>query len=109
MGERLHIEHIIKKALAAFRWTGENVFLGFLLLLLVALVFSSVVFYKYVFSLSSERVVPQSSQSNFENAVFQDMISTWQTRAAKFEGVNSRSYRDIFSPSALEAEELTEE
>ena len=109
MLKNIHTEHITKKVLFALRWTGENVFLGFLVLLLIALVFSSAVFYKYVFSLNEEEVASQGSESNFRNATFQAVIVTWEERARAFEEVTPAAHRDIFSPSFQSAEEEPDE
>jgi len=105
MLENLHIEQVTKKALRALRWTGENVFLGFLVLLLIAILFSSGVFYKYVFSLSEIEVMPQSSQSNFQNGTFQEIIKTWDEKARAFEEVEPSAHRDVFSPNSKSPEE----
>jgi len=108
----IKIESFKKRTFAILRWTGEHMFLGFLVLLLIAILFSSAVFYRYVYSLEGIHVVPDTSQSNFENAKFQQIIKIWEAKEIRFEETGTREYRDIFLPNVPdvpEPEELTDQ
>jgi len=95
----LIIRTIGKHLYAISRWMGENAFLGFLVLFLVALFLSSAVFYKYVFLLQGVEVLPEPSQSRFESTAFQEVLRIWDSRRVKFGEASAQEYRDIFAPS----------
>jgi len=86
---------------------GENAFLGFLVLLVIALCISSLVFYRYVFLLESAQLEFRPSQNTFQTKPFEDIVRVWQERGQAFEQASPENYRDAFAPAPLppEAEE----
>ena len=70
---RFNIEKLKNTALFIPQWVGENAFLGFLILLFIALILSSFVFYKYIYVTRDIVVVPETSGIKFEGDKFQNI------------------------------------
>ena len=105
---RFHSDKMIHFALGVPQWMGENPFLGFLMLLSLALVISSLVFYRYVFVARDEGASSEIVQIRFEQQMFQRVIQTWQGNEEKFNKAGKELERDIFA-SFPKSQELTEE
>ena len=79
------------------RWTGENPFRRFSILLCLALLISSLVFWRYVFVPRSEDVVVEITQFGLDQKKLQQVIQKWQERAEKFDQAGKVQTRDIFA------------
>ena len=84
---------------------GENTFVSFLALLIVAILISLAVFYQYVLLVSSASTQLQPSQTAFQEQQFSKVLEDFDTQAVKFREVDFKQYPNIF----LSSEELTEE
>lgn len=79
------------------RRMGENPFKGFLILLCLALLISSLVFYRYVFVARNEDVGDEITQVRLDQQKLQQVIEVWQERAQKFDQAGTTQVRDIFA------------
>ena len=96
-----------------FRRVGGNAFFAYLVLLLIALVFASIIFYRYAFMIQSLESQAEESQSEFRDDIFQRILQEWEVRAANSKQAVGAAYPNLFSPSSLflenaETEETTE-
>lgn len=108
MIQRFHLDTVIRFLrflLRVPRWMGENPFLGFLTLLFVALLISSMVFYRYVLAVSGTSEI---IQIRFDQRAFQQVIQEWQERKEKVNEAGVIRARNIFIPS-YKSPDLTEE
>jgi len=96
--EMPNIKRLQKKAASAPRWMGENAFFGFLLLLFVALVLSSAVFYRYVFLTRNAQVQADLTQVTFQEQTLKHIVETWQERDTRFGQAGKAPVRNIFAP-----------
>jgi hypothetical protein len=97
MTQRPLINTIARFLLRSPRWIGENPFVGFFILLLVALLISSLVFYRYVFLARSEDVGSEITQIRFDQQTLQQVIQAWQERDEKFTEAGTLVIRNIFA------------
>ncbi|HEY4510139.1 MAG TPA: hypothetical protein VJC15_04095 [Candidatus Paceibacterota bacterium] len=105
MNQRFHFDTVLRFVSRSPRWIGENPFLGFLALLCLALLISSIVFYRYVFVARNEDVGGEITQIRLGQEKLQQVIQTWQERAEKFDQAGTTQVRDIFSRPAKILEE----
>ena len=104
MIQRFHFDPILRFLFRSPRWLGENPFIGFLILLCLALLISSAVFYRYVFMARSEDVEGEVTQVSLNQEKLQGIIQTWQERTEKFNQAGTIQMRDIFSGQEKTAE-----
>jgi len=89
-----------KKAIEFFkklpRTLGERAFLTFLGLLLIALIFGGLVFYKY--SILVEKAEPEISEIplKFKEKTYQDVLKIWQEKEKRFEEADLKEYPNPF-------------
>ena len=105
MTRRSVLDNISRFLRHAPRRLGENPFIGFSILLCLALLISSLVFWRYVFVPRSEDVVVEITQFGLDQKKLQQGIQSWQERAEKFEQAGTTQVRDIFSAPAGVVEE----
>jgi len=84
---------------------GENPFRGFFILLCVALLISSLVFWRYVFVARNEDVGGEITQVRLDQQTLQQVIQAWQERTEKFDQAGATQVRDIFAEQEKAAEE----
>jgi len=88
---------------------AKNIFLCFLLLLLLSLLFGGFVFYQYVFS--PQEITLNITEEPFliKEAIRQKILKKWQIRENKFRETDLKEYSNPFDKPVLPpAEELTE-
>ena len=107
MTRRSVLDNISRFLRHAPRWLGENPFIGFSILLCLALLISSLVFWRYVFVPRSEDVVVEITQFGLDQKKLQQVIQSWQEREEKFDQAGSVYIRNIFEPPQA-IQELTE-
>ena len=90
------------------RTLGEKSFLTFLGLLLISLIFSGFIFYKYSFLAEKEKLEVLEKPLKFNEKVYQDVLKIWQEKEKKFEETNFKKYPDPFQPT-LQEKRLSEE
>ena len=98
------------------RTLGEKSFLTFLGLLLISLIFSGFIFYKYSFLAEKEKLEVLEKPLKFNEKVYQDVLKIWQEKEKKFEETNFKEYPDPFGeikkelPSSIseETQEISE-
>jgi len=78
------------------RTLGERAFLTFLGLLLIALIFGGLVFYKY--SILVEKAEPEISEIplKFKEKTYQDVLKIWQEKEKRFEEADLKEYPNPF-------------
>ena len=78
------------------RTFGERAFLTFLGLLLIALIFGGLIFYKY--SILVEKAEPEISEIplKFKEKTYQEVLKVWQEKEKRFEEANFKIYPDPF-------------
>jgi len=97
----------VKKILKKLpRVLGEQAFLTFLVSLLLSLVFSGFIFYKY--SVLVERKEPEIFEKplKFKEETFKEILKIWEERQRNFEEAEFKEYPDPFRGPTL-TEELT--
>ena len=97
MTQRFLFEEISRFLLRSPWRMGENPFIGFLVLLCLALLISSTVFYRYVFVARNEDVGGEITQVRLDQQKLQQVIQKWQERAEKFDQAGKVQTRDIFA------------
>ena len=88
---------------------AKNIFLCFLLLLLLSLLLGGFVFYKYI--LSPQEITLNTTEEPFviKEAIHQKILEKWQIRENKFRKADLKEYSNPFDKPVLpSAEELTE-
>ena len=75
---------------------GENMFVSFLSLLIVAILISIFVFYQYALLANSAPAQPQLSQTVFQEQQFSKALEGFDTRAVKFREIDFKQYSNIF-------------
>lgn len=78
------------------RVLGERVLLTFLGLLLLALLFGGVIFYKYNILVKRVKVQIREESLQFQTKTYQDILKIWQEREKKFQETDFRIYSDPF-------------
>ena len=96
MSKRFHLDKILRFLLRSPRWAGESPFIGFLLLLCLALFLSAFVFYRYVFVVRKVDVSSEVRQVRLDQQKLEQVIKAWQERKVKFEQAESGRARNIF-------------
>ena len=89
----------LKKYFVAFkkipRWLGTNVFLSFLISLLIALIIGDLMLYKYSFLI--ENIEPEIGQRiGFKEEAYQRVLEAWEQDQKKFEETNTKNYPNPF-------------
>jgi hypothetical protein len=105
MTQRFLLDTVLRFLLRAPRRLGENPFAGFLILLCLALLISSLVFWRYVFVARNEEVGGEITQVRFDQRKLQQIIQTWEERAEKFDQAGTIQLRDIFAGQEKVVEE----
>lgn len=105
MTQRFHFHTILRFLVRSPRWTGENPFIGFSILLCLALLVSSLVFYRYVFEARNKDVGGEITQVRFDQQKLQQIIQMWEERSEKFDQAGTTQMRDIFARPAEVLEE----
>jgi len=78
------------------RILGERAFLTFWGLVILALIFGAIVFYKYNFlTKKSEPQIPESSLK-FKEKIYEDVLKIWQEKEERFEGADLKEYPNPF-------------
>ena len=98
------------------RTLGKRSFLTFLGLLLISLIFSGFIFYKYSFLAEKEKLEVLEKPLKFNEKVYQDVLKIWQEKEKKFGETNFKEYPDPFGeikkelPSSIseETQEISE-
>jgi len=75
---------------------GENTFVSFLILLIIAILIATIVFYQYALLANSAPAQLQSSQTAFQEQQFSKVLEGLDTRAAKFREIDFKQYPNIF-------------
>ena len=76
--KKLKVQNV-KQGLGRFlRTVGGNAFFAYLALLLIALVFASIVFYRYAFTIQSLEFQQAESQSEFRDDIFQRILQDYK-------------------------------
>jgi len=89
------------------RTLGEKSFLTFLGLLLIALIFSGLIFYKYSFLAEKGKLEVLEKPLKFNEKVYQVVLKIWQEKEKKFEETNFKKYPDPFRGIKIESPEST--
>ena len=105
MTQRSLIDTILRFLLRSPRRMGENPFVGFLILLCLALLISSLVFYRYVFMARNEDVGSEITRVSLDQQKLQQVIQSWQERAEKFDQAGTIQVKDIFAEQEKVGEE----
>ncbi len=75
---------------------AKNVFMFFILLVLLSIILGGLLFYKYCF------LVESSSPENFdkpvklEENIIQEVFKKWDQQQERFDGAGTRQYPDLF-------------
>ena len=89
------------------RTLGKRSFLTFLGLLLISLIFSGFIFYKYSFLAEKEKLEVLEKPLKFNEKVYQDVLKIWQEKEKKFGETNFKKYPDPFQGIKIESSEST--
>ena len=108
MLKQLDIRQVKKGLLAVPQWMGENAFFGFLILFFVALLISSLVFYRYVFSARNVELQAEITEVRFQEQTLQRILQTWEDREVQSTEVGILPVRNIFTPFQQPVEEEIE-
>lgn len=79
------------------RRAAEHCFLAFLILVFIVLIIGSLQFYQYSFL--TEKSEPEISKAKiqFEENLYQKILSEWQNREERFEFTEQKEYSNPFS------------
>jgi len=98
----LHFEKIKYIGQRVFVLAGENTFISFLILLIVAILISIVVAYQYILVIDLTSVQVQPSQTVFQEQQFLGILENLDARAVKFRRIDFKQYSNIFlSPDTV--------
>ncbi len=77
-------------------WLAEKYFLTFLILSIFAFFIGGLVFYKYWYLI--EKTTPLVSEKilKIETESYKDLLNSWDLLSKKFEGADSKNYKDPF-------------
>ncbi len=78
------------------RILGEQSFLTFFGLLLIALILGGFIFYQYSFLVEKEKPEVSEEPLKFKEKIYQEVLETWQEKEKRFEEVNLKQYPDLF-------------
>lgn len=78
------------------RILGEQSFLTFFGLLLIALILGGFIFYQYSFLVEKEKLEVSEEPLKFKEKIYDAVLKTWQEKEKKFEEVNLKEYPDLF-------------
>ena len=78
------------------RTLGEKAFLTFLGLLLLALIFSGFIFYKYNLLVKKAEVQNIERPLQFKEKTYQDILKIWQEKEKRFQETDLKIYPDPF-------------
>ncbi len=78
------------------RTLGEKAFLTFLGLLLLALIFSGFIFYKYNLLVKKVEVQNIERPLQFKEKTYQDILKIWQEKEKRFQETDLKIYPDPF-------------
>ena len=87
------IKNLLKKLP---RFLAVNAFLVSLGLILLALVISGFIFYKYSFLVLQKEPGNPEKPLYFREKVFQDILKIWEDRRTRFDEANFKEYPDLF-------------
>jgi hypothetical protein len=75
---------------------GENPLPTFFILLILALIFGSLIFYQYVFLV--EKKEPQITEKpiQFKEEIYQKILKEWEIRQKNFEEAEFKEHRNLF-------------
>ena len=100
----LHSKKIIHAVQKIPVLAGENTFASFLILLIVAILIATAVFYKYALLVNSASTQPQASQTAFQEQRFSKVLENLDIQAVKFREIDFKQYPNIFlSPTSTTA------
>jgi hypothetical protein len=80
------------------RKIAENAFIGFLVLFLIALIFSGLLFYKYYFLVERAEVSQPEELIQLKEKTIEQVLQAWQTRERRFIQADSKQYPNPFKP-----------
>jgi len=109
MIKQLQVAQIKKSLFAVPRWMGENAFFGFLILFFIALLISSLVFYRYVFTARNTELQADITEARFQEQILQNILQTWGERERKSTEAGILPIRNIFILSESDLENTEEE
>lgn len=78
------------------RFLAINAFLVSLGLILLALIISGFIFYKYSFLVSQREPGNSEKPVYFQEKIFRDISKIWEARKKRFEEADSKEYPDLF-------------
>jgi predicted DNA-binding transcriptional regulator len=93
---RLKIKEIKQFLKKLPRTLGERSFKTFLGLLLITLIFSGFIFYKYSFLAEKGKLEALEKPLKFNEKIYQEVLKVWQEKEKKFEEANFKEYPDPF-------------
>ena len=97
----LHRKKIIHAVQRIPMLAGENTFVSFLILLIIAILIATAVFYQYAFLENSASVQLQPSQTVFQEQQFSKVLESLDTQAVKFREIDFKQYPNIFLSSTI--------
>ncbi|MGB2762353.1 MAG: hypothetical protein WBC21_02325 [Minisyncoccales bacterium] len=88
---------------------AENAFRSFMILVCLALIFGSVLFYKY--SVLAEKKEPEVFKKpiEFKENIFENILKEWEEREVKFNAADTKEYPDLLKEEVLISEEALHE
>ena len=78
------------------RFLAANAFLISLGLILLTLIISGFIFYKYSFLVLQKEPGTSEKPLYFREKVFQDILKIWEARRKRFDEADFREYPDLF-------------
>ena len=95
--KKIKISQLKEKVGKLPRILAEKAFLTFLGFLFFVLIFSALLYYKYIFLV--ERANPEilDKPLQFNESAFQEVSSKLQERAKNFQAAGSKNYPDLFA------------
>jgi O-antigen/teichoic acid export membrane protein len=78
------------------RTLGERSFLTFFILLIIALIIGSLVFYKFSFLAEKQKPEVSGAPLKFQEKTYQAVLEIWQEKEKKFEEANLKEYPNPF-------------
>lgn len=111
---KLKFEKLTKFFKKLPRILGTHTFLTFLGLLVLALIFGSLIFYKYSFLAEKEKPEVFEKPLQFKEKTYQEVLKIWQKREERFEEADFKEYPDPFreikeKPPVMEEKKIEEE
>jgi O-antigen/teichoic acid export membrane protein len=78
------------------RTLGERSFLTFLILLIIALIIGSLVFYKFSFLVKRQEIEVSRIPIKFQEKTYETVLKIWQEKEERFEEANLKEYPNPF-------------